>query len=152
MAKHIKPTPRSSAARFLTPDASTHQVGAAMQEASDSSLLDHSSADVPRPLQKVKREFVLTRETDAIINEVVSVLRDVSGTRLSSSHVLRGLARLLVRHLPSIRHAAVAMGPQRLPATGTGHALARLAFEQYLAQVFEVAISRSEYPTGGPAD
>ena len=154
MAKEIKPSPSSSAARFLTPESAGQAVVAGGIKSNDSAGLkrpaDESPADVPRMLQKVKREFVLTRETDAAINEVVSVLRETSNARLSSSHVLRGLARLLMAHLPAIRNAAVAMGPQRLPATGTGHALARLAFERYLVRVFELAIAGRTSGTGSP--
>jgi len=100
-----------------------------------------AATHVPRLLEKVKREFVLTRETDAVISEVVTLLRETTTARLSSSHVLRGLARLLMRRLPALRNAAVASGPRRLPASNHGHINARIDFEQFLAEVFELALS-----------
>ncbi|MDX2116827.1 MAG: hypothetical protein SFY96_01450 [Planctomycetota bacterium] len=96
---------------------------------------------VPRPLEKVKREFVLTRETDAVISEVVTLLRETTSARLSSSHVLRGLARLLMRRLPALKNAAIASGLRRLPSTSPEQLGARVDFEQFLAGVFELGLS-----------
>lgn len=157
MAKEIKPETESSAARFLTLEGPMSSVDRASENASHSKDLSGTPAptkrDVPRSQQKVKREFVLTRETDAVLHELVGVLRDTSDARLSASHVVRGIARLLMNHLPAIRNASVACGPRRLPSTGADQAQARLEFEHYLAGVFELALTgRPSQPLSGHVD
>lgn len=155
MAKGITPTITSSAARFLTSETSTSRVDSgghggqppANKSADLSRHRDDSPESVPRSQQKVKREFVLTRETDAMLTELVNVLRDKTAARLSGSYVLRGLARLMMNHLPAIRSCAVACGHRRLPATSPRHAGARLEFERYLARVFELALTGRLPPT-----
>lgn len=149
MAKGITTTITSAAARFLTSQTSTPRVdsgGASAppvpnQSADLASPRESSPESVPRSQHKVKREFVLTHETDAMLTELVHVLRDKTAARLSGSYVLRGLARLMMNHLPAIRTAAVAYGPRRLPATSPRHAPARMEFEKYLATVFELALT-----------
>lgn len=160
MAKGITPTITSSAARFLTSPTSTPRVD--FEEAAGHALpsksadlsrpRDDSPESVPRSQQKVKREFVLTRETDAMLTELVNVLRDKTAARLSGSYVLRGLARLMMNHLPAIRSSAVACGHRRLPATSPRHVGARLKFEQYLADVFEIALTGRLPPSSSERD
>lgn len=157
MAKGITSTITSAAARFLTSETSTQRVdsGGAPGPSTHNPSADlarpreSSPESVPRSQQKVKREFVLTHETDAMLTELVNVLRDKTAARLSGSYVLRGLARLMMNHLPAIRSAAVAYGPRRLPATSPRHAPARMEFEQYLATIFELALTGRLPPSPG---
>lgn len=149
MAKEIKPDNMSGAARFLNSGQSTEHVEfRGLTGRLDTNRIaelrapgTRPSVQVPRSLEKVKREFVLTRETDAVISEVVTLLRETTSARLSSSHVLRGLARLLMRRLPALKSAAVASGPRRLPSTSPEQLGARVDFEQFLAGVFELGLS-----------
>lgn len=158
MAKGITTTITSAAARFLTSEPSTQRAdsgaSAGAPFANTSAGLprppEHTPERVPRSQQKVKREFVLTHETDAMLTELVNVLREKSSARLSGSYVLRGLARLMMNHLPAIRSAAVAYGPRRLPATSPRHAPARMEFEKYLATIFELALTGRLPPSSGP--
>jgi hypothetical protein len=156
MAKEIKPDLTSGAARFLNAGQSMERVEfKGLTGRLDTSRIAELAPSltppvvhVPRPLAKVKREFVLTRETDAALSEVVTLLRESTTARLSSSHVLRGIARLLMRRLPALRSAAVASGPRRLPSTSPEHQGARVDFEQFLADVFELALgSRAVAPS-----
>ena len=154
MAKEIKPDNLSGAARFLNSGQSTEHVEfRGLTGRIDSNRIAElrpanaaSEVHVPRPLEKVKREFVLTRETDAAISEVVTLLRDTTTARLSSSHVLRGLARLLMKRLPALKSAAVASGPRRLPSTSPEQLGARVDFEQFLATIFELALGSHATP------
>ncbi|MBK9187720.1 MAG: hypothetical protein IPM33_02075 [Phycisphaerales bacterium] len=154
MAKEIKPDNLSGAARFLNSGQSTEHVEfRGLTGRLDANRIAElrptpavPRASVPRPLEKVKREFVLTRETDAAISEVVTLLRETTSARLSSSHVLRGLARLLMRRLPSLKSAAVASGQRRLPSTSPEQLGARVDFEQFLAGIFELAFGSHPVP------
>lgn len=149
MAKEIKPDHTSGAARFLNSGQSTEHVEfRGLTGRIDANRIaelrppgSRPAVHVPRPLEKVKREFVLTRETDAVISEVVTLLRETTLARLSSSHVLRGLARLLMRRLPALKSAAIASGPRRLPSTSPEQLGARVDFEHFLAGVFELGLS-----------
>lgn len=154
MAKEIKPDNLSGAARFLNSGQTTEHVEfrgltGRLDTNRIAELRPERTAPgvhVPRPLEKVKREFVLTRETDAAISEVVTLLRETTSARLSSSHVLRGLARLLMRRLPALKSAAVACGQRRLPSTSREQLGARVDFEQFLAGIFELAFGSHPAP------
>jgi hypothetical protein len=165
MAKEIKPNHQSGAARFLGASESGQRVEFrgltgrlnVSQIAELHGPTGTTATAVPRPLEKVKREFVLTRETDAVITEVVGLLRETTTARLSSSHVLRGLARLLMDRLPALRAAAVASGHRRLPSTSPNHLGARVEFERFLASIFELALhansaSAARISSSSPAD
>lgn len=155
MAKEIKPDHMSGAARFLGAGQSTDHVEfRGLTGRIDANRIaelrppgTRPAVHVPRPLEKVKREFVLTRETDAVLSEVVTMLRETTTARLSSSHVLRGLARLLMRRLPALKNAAVASGPRRLPSTSPEQLGARVDFEQFLAGVFELGLATPPTPS-----
>lgn len=154
MPKEIKPNQQSGAARFLGASESGQRIEFrgltgrlnVNQIAELRGSQVSTAAAVPRPLEKVKREFVLTRETDAVITEVVGLLRETTTARLSSSHVLRGLARLLMDRLPALRAAAVASGHRRLPSTSPNHFGARVEFERFLAGIFELAL-HADHPS-----
>lgn len=149
MAKEIKPEPASGAARFLKGVESMRLVehrGAV--GTLNTSLLAELRGPVatelgcvPRPHEKVKREFVITRETDEQLNELVRILRHTTTAKLSGSHVLRALLRLLASRVSDVQAAASSYGPRRLPSTGRAQTIARVEFDMFLGSIFELAIS-----------
>ncbi len=161
MAKEIKPEPGSGAARFLKGVESMRLVehrGAV--GAVNTSLLGElrggsvvESGRVPRPHEKVKREFVLTRETDEQLNELVRMLRHTTTAKLSGSHVLRALLRLLASRAAEVQAAASSYGPRRLPSTGRSQTAARVEFDMFLGMIFELAIGgKTPPPPRGPIE
>jgi hypothetical protein len=149
VAKEIKPEPESGAARFLKGVESMRPVehrGAvgAVNTSLLAELRGPAAADlecVPRPHEKVKREFVITRETDEQLNELVRILRQTTTAKLSGSHVLRAFLRLLASRVSHVQAAASSYGPRRLPSTGRAQTMARVDFDLFLGSIFELAIS-----------
>ena len=158
MAKEIKPEPGSGAARFLKGVESMRLVehrGATgtVNAGLLAELRGGTAAElgrVPRPHEKVKREFVLTRETDEQLNELVRILRHTTTAKLSGSHVLRAMLRLLASRADDVRAAASSYGPRRLPSTGRAQTAARVEFDMFLGSIFDLAIS-GRHPPSAPA-
>jgi hypothetical protein len=154
VAKEIKQEPVSGAARFLKGVESMRLVehhGATGTV--NTSLLaelrgepETPEGHVPRPHEKVKREFVLTRETDEQLNELIRILRRTTTAKLSGSHVLRAMLRLLTHRRSELRAAAVSYGARRLPSTGRSQTTARVEFDLFIAEIMEVAIGGKGAP------
>ena len=81
----------------------------------------------------VKREFTLTRSSDATLDELVAIYQRTTGCKLHASHVMRAVLRALGEALPEIEREAIALGPLRRPSNATGKESERDAFEARIA-------------------
>ena len=88
----------------------------------------------------VKREFVLTPTADETLTRLVQVYREATGTRLSSSHVIRAILRGIAVGLPAIKGEVTRHGPLKLPSNARGYEAERDRFEQAIASSFLAAM------------
>lgn len=88
-----------------------------------------------RPMT-IKREVVLTGPTDDTLTRLVDMYRRATGTRLSTSHVVRMMLRGVGHCMDSVEREAGRIGRRKLPANATGHEAERERFEHRLAQAF----------------
>ncbi|TWT44474.1 hypothetical protein RAS1_08890 [Phycisphaerae bacterium RAS1] len=84
----------------------------------------------------IKREVVLTGSTDDTLTRLVDLYRRATGTRLSTSHVVRIMLRGVAHCMDSVQREAVRIGRRKLPANAPGHEAERERFEHRLAQAF----------------
>lgn len=80
----------------------------------------------------VKRELVLTPETDEAFTRLIDLYRRATGARLSASHVARAMLRAVAFAMPSVEHEAGRLGPMKLPSNARGRAIERERFEARL--------------------
>lgn len=124
MARALRETPPSSSVARLLDSAAAGRALAPL--ASDEAVPSYSAvhtrdnppAGSPRNKPRlIKREFVLTRETDAVLEALLQMFRQTTGTRLTASHVVRALLaaaehsadeirRSIATALPLCRHAS----------------------------------------------
>lgn len=151
MAKTLRTSPPSSSvARLLDPIAASraiekvsgHPLPNMTSEYPSAPIQDPRAVSDPGP-RLIKREIVLTPETDAILDELVEAFRRATRTRLTTSHVVRAM-------LLSAQHAGAAIqdhlhqaGYVRLPSNAQGHAAERQHFELLLARAFAVAMRKA---------
>lgn len=88
----------------------------------------------------IKREFVLTLEAEDTLTRLVQVYRRATGTRLSNSHVLRGVLRGIEHGLAAIEREANVLGALKLPSNAKGREAERERFEKALASSFVAAM------------
>lgn len=126
---------RGSVARLLSPAVATAAL--APVEPTFQVQPPQSSTDATRVCarQYIKREFILSPETDAILIDVLSVLYQSTGRRLNASQVIRSMLLAVRPALPLIRNAATQMEAVARPVNRRGQRQARTHFERYLARV-----------------
>lgn len=126
---------RGSVARLLSPAIAT----AALAPVEPTSQVQppESSTDAARVCarQYIKREFILSPETDATLIEVTSALYQSTGRRLNASQIIRAMLLVVRPALPLIRNAATQMEAVARPVNGRGQRQARTELERYLARV-----------------
>jgi len=166
-----EPPPSSSVARFLDANAAARAVATPTLESGRPAVSPtgtmHPSTQglngtapqtsVTRPASEsrnIKREFILSTEADEICTELVALLRRSTGTRLSSSHVMRGMLKGIATCMETLEHEARRVGRLRLPSNARGNELQREEFEQRLAETFingirTAAAYRRREPDGG---
>lgn len=88
----------------------------------------------------IKREFVLTPAAEEALTRLVQVYRNATGTRLSNSHVIRGVLRGITHGLSAIEREANRLGPLKLPSNAKGREAERDQFEAALASSFIAAM------------
>lgn len=81
----------------------------------------------------IKREFTLTRATDATLNELLAIYQREAACRLHSSHLMRAILRALGRALPEIEREAARLGALKRPRNAAGQEAERDEFEERLA-------------------
>lgn len=91
-----------------------------------------------------KREVVLTAEADAAFQALIDACREGTQTRLTASHVVRALLRVVSGALPELRAALAKVGSQRLPSNGAAFEAERVRFEQVLADAILTGLRRAE--------
>ncbi len=138
-----RPVPSSSVARLFDHRAAARAIAEPKALAMPASetvptepIVDTSAPATPMSQPKlVKRELVLTLETDEALNCLVSALRQATGTRLNASHVVRAMLRVVANVIPRIAGQANCPIPLRLPPKARGQEAQRDAFEQQLADL-----------------
>lgn len=158
MAKTLRTSPPSSSiARLLDPLAASRAIEKVSGYPPQGLTAEPPAAPLQSPAgvgdpgaRPIKREVVLTPETDAILDELVEAFRRATRTRLTTSHVVRAM-------LLSAHHAGAAIqdhlyqaGYVRLPSNARNHAAERQRFELLLARAFAVAM-RQGRPVEPPA-
>lgn len=148
MAKTLRTTPPSSSvARLLDPAAASRAIEKVSGNQQPSPKIEPPNTPLQSPAavgdpgaRLIKREVVLTPETDAILDELVETFRRATRTRLTTSLVIRAM-------LLSAQHAGAAIqdhlhqaGYVRLPSNARSHAAERQRFELLLARAFAVAM------------
>jgi len=88
----------------------------------------------------VKREVVLTAETDAVFSRLVELYRRSTGTKLTASHVARAMLKGADHCMHHLEREARRIGPTRLPSNARGRELERARFEARLADAFIAGI------------
>jgi len=144
MAKTLhEPTPTSAVARLLDRGAAAR----ALQPVSDSAPRDIEPATrttavqdlnkpPPTPAPATKREFLLSTDAERTFNQLMTLYRDATGSRLTSSQLFRAILRAIAHALPEIEREVCRLGAMRLPANGRGFESQREHFERRLATAF----------------
>lgn len=136
MAKPLNTAPPSSSvSRLLDEQAVTRALAPKVASVPRDPVLRPQS---PRTL--VKREFILDGAAAAMMDELLSVLRSGTATRLSASHALRAVLMALAPALPALAGSVERAGPWRLPGNGADHEHARHGFEQRLAVCIRASV------------
>lgn len=161
MAKPLRSTPpTSSVARLLDLDAAARATASARpppvqpprapRDGQPHRSWSPAQTDPDRPT--LHREVVLTRRADDTFSRLVELCRRSTGTRLTSSHVMRALLHAVAHCLPHIEHHARRTGPARLPSNARGRDAERERFEAVLADALLAGLragARTEEPAAG---
>lgn len=155
-------SPTSSVARFFDREAASRAVIARRRDVAALSStgtrhyppLSHGEADAAQECIPVKREFTLSDEADQTCSALLDMLRRSTGTRMSSSHLLRGMFKGIAACLPAVESEARRIGRLKLPSNARGRDAERTTFEQRLAEVLingirSAAAYRGLEPNGG---
>lgn len=151
MAKPLRdPSPSSSVARLLDTDAAaravspgapprltldlTRECGDPRMELSsrDHSIVTPSTAPLDAATL-IKREFILDATADASLNQLIDLLRNATGARLSGSHVVRAVLHGIAACTESLRREAAEIGRLKLPSNARGRGDERRRFEGTIA-------------------
>ncbi len=153
MAKSLaKPPPSSSVARLLDLSAAARAV--AVNEIPHEPMAtlanpSHSPAEADSPVQRapppkqsehLKREVVLTANTDEVFSRLVELYRRTTGTKLTASHVARAMLKGADHCMHYLEREARQIGPMKLPSNARGRELERERFEARLADAFIAGI------------
>lgn len=154
MPKQLRqPPPSSSVARLLDLDAAARAVRASDARQSPPAVGhdERSLAAAPDPtlVQRtherphLNREVVLTPSADETFSRLVEMYRRATGTRLTSSHVVRAVLKGVAHCLEHLEREARRLGPLKLPANARGRELERERFEARLADAFIAGVRAS---------
>ena len=144
MAKTLNERPpTSSVARLLDRHAVARALGPAVStpvrsEAACSGL----PQEIPVVAQPsiIKREFVLTPETEEMLENLVQTYRQATGARISNSQLIRAILRCMSYGHGAIEREARRLGALRLPSNAKGRETEREAFERNLGASFVAAM------------
>lgn len=150
MAKPIyQSPPTSSVARFLNRQVASSAVSPAKHAQDDERLTDDAylggaaARERGRSGRHIKREFILAAQTDATFEELLTILRRSTRSRISASQVLRALLTVTGRALPAIEAEALRMGAIRMPGNGNARMAARIAFDERIADTIATALRQT---------
>ena len=88
----------------------------------------------------VGRQLLLTPATDAALSRLVELLRRTTGTKLSTSHVVRAMLKGVAHAMYNLEREARRLGPMKLPSNARGHEADRERFEAKLADALVAGI------------
>lgn len=159
MAKHLRqPQPSSSVARLFDLDAAARAVApqlpppandepppvAADPQPEATTPRHHArpAADTP----SVKRELVLTRRTDDVLNQLVDTFRRTTGTKLTASHVARAFLTAIAHCMDHVGREARRVGPLKLPSNARDNQAEREHFEAQLADALIAGMRAAPAP------
>lgn len=153
MARPLRtPVPSSSVARLFDMESAAKAVAvtrpsneqppamppAETQPTNESASVTPSTA--PGPSAFVKRQLLLTPATDAALSRLVEVFRRTTGTKLSTSHMVRAMLKGVAHAMYNLEREARRLGPMKLPANARGHEADRERFEARLADALVAGI------------
>jgi hypothetical protein len=143
-----EPPPSSSVARLLDKDAAARAVATPRPTVVPQAQATESvTVTFPAPATapsgepaNLKREFVFSPSTDQTFTRLVDLYRRSTGTRLSSSHVLRAVLKGVAHSMDSLEREARRIGPLKLPGNARGREGERERFEEKIAEAFVAGI------------
>jgi len=151
MAKPIQERPPSSVvARLL-------DTAAAARAIQPRGFIEHTRPDsrnspdgtpamnpiTPGTPRHVKREITLTPQANETLDTLVELCRRATGTRLSTSHVLRAVLVSIMHSMPFLDYEMMKVGPLKLPGNSPDRQSEREHFESRLAQALLAGIRRA---------
>lgn len=147
MAKQLRqPPPSSSVARLLDLTAAARAVAPAIDPPSIAGHFEESKESTkeytPVASQSmqgtpyIKRELILTQETDATLSQLVELYRKATGSKVTTSHVARSLLLAVHHSMDYLSRESRRIGPLKLPSNARGREQDRLKFEARLADAF----------------
>jgi hypothetical protein len=143
MAKPLRePTPSSSVARLFDIGAAARAVSRPETAAPNAPAVPTAPAPtfVPATTPNVKRELVLTQDTEETLCELVALYQHATGTKLTVSHVARAMLRGVAHCMESLEREAKYIGRQKLPSNARGKEVDRERFEEHIAMAFVAGI------------
>lgn len=159
MAKPLeKPLPSSSVARLLDLSAAARAVAAPPTQPEQQSPTTRAP-ESERPLTTlhapvattagtegtptIKREVVLTPKADQTLTRLVEAFRKSTGTKLTTSHVVRAILKGVNHCMDQIEREAHEVGRMKLPSNARERELERERFEAVIADAFVAAVRAS---------
>ncbi|MFN0133118.1 MAG: hypothetical protein ACKVW3_11425 [Phycisphaerales bacterium] len=136
MAKTLTtPPPSSSVARMFDVAAAAAAIGNPLP-------VPHAVPPPPREVpqrmdpevtRSIKREVILTTDTDETLTRCLAAMQKGTRTRLNTSHLVRAILRAMEGVVPALESQGRQLGPLRLPGNGPGTGPLREAFERRIA-------------------
>jgi hypothetical protein len=140
MAKPLDKTPpSSSAARLLDPSVVARATVPVKTSFPQNTAGGTAPPETARAL--TKREFILDDDSDQALIELLRVIREGTGTRLSASQVLRALIWSVLPMSESLLLHLSNSGPWKLPGNGVEADAARAAFHLRLVEAIRSSLA-----------
>ena len=153
-----KPLPSSSVARLLDLNAAARAVAVPVPQPEQLPPGAPPAAPDPPPAASraptaapqgtegtptIKREVVLTPKADQTLTRLVEAYRKSTGTKLTTSHVVRAILKGVNHCMDQIEREAQHLGRMKLPSNARERELERERFEAAIADAFVAAVRAS---------
>lgn len=141
MARPLRETPPTSAvARLLDVGAAARAVAVTAVMAPETPSAPHAALPQPAqetcdaaPVALVKREFVLTPQSEQVLSDLMDLFRRHTGAKLTGSHLLRSLLMGLESARGTLEPEVRRLGPLKLPSNARDRQSERSRFERRIA-------------------
>ena len=146
MAKVLRTEPPSSSiARLLDPMAAARATNRAALHSTDSPRIESPQYPAPRVVTAaiIKREFILTPDTNATLDRMVDLCRRGTRTRLAASQVVRAVLLVMRDTLDELTAELSELPPTRLPSNAPACKDERDRFEHMLSESLKATLRRS---------
>lgn len=146
MAQALKTSvPTSAVARLLDPEVAERALRPKELpvEPTTRSVQASIRANSKRRIPVIKREFVLTPESEATIVRLVAMYRQSTGARLTASHLLRAVLIAADKRFDDLEREARRLETLSLPANGREYDRQRCAFENRIARAFAAGMEQA---------